>query len=206
MAPAQISKPRNQPPRLIKCAIFWSRNSTIACSTSVCVAMSSCRTAVQSPRFASSVKLALWRVTRSATLKLCACRSKIAPEVLDAILLFARDEKKTVGNESTENERHLLAACVSRLRIVAAELIEGERFEFVQLLKDARNRWRCVSIHAEFFALVILLRHVLFLGAKRREILRCKRGENQRDEGDRREASGAFLRLQFHEAKRHFLI
>ena len=44
---------------------------------------------------------------------------------------------------------------------------KAESLQLVQLLKDARDRQRGGSIHTQFFALVILLRELFFLGMSR---------------------------------------
>ena len=113
--------------------------------------------------------------------------NEITPEVFDAVLLFARDEEKAVGDQAAEHEGYLLPACVSWSRIVAPERIAREWFKFVQLLKNARNGWRSVSIHAEFLALVTLVSDAFLLGVKRREVPGCKRDKDQRNESDRGE-------------------
>ncbi len=110
-----------------------------------------------------------------------------ASEVLDLVFLFARDEKKTIRDKPPENESHLFPTPASRLRIVATKLIEGKRLEFVQLLKNTRDRRRRESIYTEFFALVILVRNGWFLGRKTGGIPGCNRAKNQRNESNQGE-------------------
>ena len=151
-----ISKPRNQPPRLIKCATFGSCNSIITCSTSACVAMSSLRSARHWPRRVRSMRLG-HGVSPISHAKATSF-SHQNPQVIDRSFLLCFDSQKSVGHQSSKDRSFSLAAARTRFWKFSLQLPEMQRPELIELLKYARDQRRSVSIHAQFLALVALFR------------------------------------------------
>src|SRR5436190_8652386 len=78
-----------------------------------------------------------------------------AAEVVHQILLLAFHNEKAVGQQSTEDQSHLLAPRMDGLREFALELLERERLEPVKLLENISDRWRGERIYPKFFPRMI---------------------------------------------------